>query len=249
MSSTTNAVAPDAPLSLTAWLRYDAVERLLPGDAVSVLEIGAGLGSLGAFLARRYEYTGIEPDVHSYTIARDRIGESGRVLNVAAEALESNELFDVVCAFEVLEHCEDDAAALTEWCRHVRPGGHALLSVPFGRARFGPWDRKAGHYRRYDRDDIISTMEQTGLVSVDTMAYGFPLGSLTQAARNLVARFEPEDASIEERTAASARGLQPPVWAGVATRLVSAPFRLLQRPFAGTSRGPGIVACGLRPAG
>ena len=91
-------------------------------------------------------------------------------------------------------------------------------------------------------------MEHAGLVSVATMAYGFPLGSVTQAARNLVARFESEDASIEERTAASARGLEPPVWAGVATRLVSAPFRLLQRPFAGTSLGPGIVARGRRLA-
>ena len=246
MSSTRNT---DAPLSLTAWLRYDAIERLLPGDAVSILEIGAGLGSLGAFLARRYEYTGVEPDARSYAIARDRIGGSGRVLNVPAEALGSEELFDVVCAFEVLEHCEDDAAALAGWCRHIRPGGHALLSVPFGRARFGSWDTKAGHYRRYDRDDIVTTMERAGLVSVDTMAYGFPLGSLTQAARNLVARFETEDASIEERTAASARGLQPPVWASVATRFVSAPFRLLQRPFAGTSLGPGIVARGRRPVG
>jgi SAM-dependent methyltransferase len=235
------------PLSLSAWLRFDAVERLLPSDVRSVLEIGAGLGSAGALLARRFEYTGLEPDPTSYRVASERIGTVGVVLNETAEEFVPREPFDLVCAFEVLEHCADDRDALAGWLRHARPGGYAMVSVPFGRARFGPWDRRAGHYRRYDRVDVVGVFESVGLESVRGIAYGFPLGSATAAVRDVVARIEGRSGTAEERTASSGRQLQPPAWAGGVTRAVSAPFRVLQRPFSGTSRGPGIVVRGRLP--
>jgi SAM-dependent methyltransferase len=237
----------DAPLSPLAWQRYDAVERLLPAGVRTVLEVGAGLGSLGARLARRFEYTGLEPDRVSFEVAVQRVGSAGRVLCLRAEDLEARSAFDLVCAFEVLEHCEDDRAALATWLGHVRPGGYLLVSVPFRRDRFGPWDERAGHYRRYDRLDVVETLSGAGLRSVETIAYGFPLGSATEVARNAIARLERSGRTMDERTAASGRSLQPPAWAAGATRLASAPFRYLQRPFARANLGPGVVARGQLP--
>jgi SAM-dependent methyltransferase len=237
------------PLSLSAWLRFDAVQRLLPSDVRRVLEIGAGLGSTGSLFADRFDYVGLEPDPVSYEVAVERVGRAGTVLNETAEEFEPVEKFDLVCAFEVLEHCEDDRAALTGWLRHVRPGGYAMISVPHGRGHFGPWDRKAGHYRRYDRADVLDALESVGLESIEAVAYGFPLGSATSAVRDIVARREHRGATFEQRTASSGRQLQPPDWAGGATRVASAPFRRIQRPFSSTSLGPGIVARGRVPAG
>ena len=54
-----NAVAPLTP---NAWLRYDVIRRMLPAGVTDVLEIGCGQGSLGARLAQRYRYVGVEPD-------------------------------------------------------------------------------------------------------------------------------------------------------------------------------------------
>ena len=221
--------------------------RLVPSEVGNVLEIGAGLGSTGSLLAGRFEYVGLEPDPASYAVAARRIGHSGRVFNVTGEEFESTDLFDLVCAFEVLEHCEDDRGALATWLQHLRPGGFAIISVPFGRHRFGSWDERAGHYRRYDRADLAGTMQGAGLEAVESIAYGFPLGSATAMMRNALERHEQHD-SLERRTAASARGLEPPRWASSATRLLSAPFRVVQRPFARTNLGPGIVARGRLPA-
>jgi hypothetical protein len=52
---------------------------------------------------------------------------------------------------------------------------------------------------------------------------------------------------MEEQTAASGRWLQPPEAIGWLTAAVAAPFRLVQRPFAGTRFGTGLVAVARRP--
>src|SRR5262249_52808029 len=154
------------PLSVTEWppmtvhgcLRYDTARRLLPEDAESVLEIGAGVGAVGSLLARSYRYVGLEPDRTSFEAARVQVGSHGEVLCLRAEEYEETERFDVVCAFEVLEHVEDDVGALRSWQRHLAPGGSLVVSVPAGRARFGPSDARQGHFRRYDREDLVSAL-------------------------------------------------------------------------------------------
>lgn len=229
------------PLSPHAWLRFDAVRRLLPAGVERVLEIGAGQGAMGALLAQRYQYLGLEPDPTSCEVARRRLGHD-RVLCVDAETHEADEPFDLVCAFEVLEHLEDDRAAVARWSRFARPGGWIIVSVPAGARRMGAADARAGHVRRYDRGDVASVLTGAGLVEPNVVTYGFPLGYLLEAARNVLAARAPAAATLGERTSASGRWLQPPDRAAHATRLAAAPFRMLQRPFTGTSLGTGLVA-------
>src|SRR5262249_23722616 len=113
-----------APLAPHAWLRYDVVKRTMPAGGDSVLEIGWGRGAFGARLAQRYVYLGIEPDEASYTVAKGLISTvgSGQVHNIAFGAL-GDQTFDLVCAFEVLEHIEDDTATVKDWASRVRAGG------------------------------------------------------------------------------------------------------------------------------
>jgi SAM-dependent methyltransferase len=233
-----NEVAPLAP---NAWLRYDVVDRMLPAGVTSVLEIGCGRGAFGARLAQRYDYIGLEPDHESWAVAKARIGSIGRgeVRNAASDAV-AGQQFDLVCAFEVLEHIEDDRAALTEWAALVRPGGWLLLSVPARQRRFGAWDELVGHFRRYEPDGIAGLLVTTGFTDVSTRLYGFPLGYLLEPIRNLIGRRRlaaSADSSLADRTAGSGRQLQPSGGAfAVASRWVTVPFRSLQRavPQAGT---------------
>ena len=214
---------------------------MLPPSGGRLLEVGAGLGSVGALLAERFEYVGLEPDPTSFATARERVGTRGRVLNSTVEQLESSEMFDVLCAFEVLEHLEDDFGALKRWLGHVRPGGWVLVSVPLGRDRFGPQDEFVGHYRRYDKTDLAALLERCGLSEIGLVAYGFPLGNALDSARDVIARRRRSEPSRHERTGASGRWLQPPAWAAAGTRAFTLPFRMIQRPFAGTSWGIGLV--------
>jgi len=237
-----NAVAPLTP---NAWLRYDLVGRMLPADVTDVLEIGCGQGSLGARLAQRYRYLGVEPDRASWEVARRRIRAAGHgeVRNITVEQLDT-ERFDLVCAFEVLEHIEDDAAALRQWATRLRARGWLLLSVPALQRRYGPADELVGHFRRYDPPAMAALLAECGLAEIEIRQYGFPLGYLLEAARNVIGRRRlaaAAGASAAERTAGSGRFLQPSGRArGAAIEWGTAPFRLLQRAFPHT--GPALVA-------
>jgi SAM-dependent methyltransferase/glycosyltransferase involved in cell wall biosynthesis len=240
--------APDvdvvAPLTPNASLRYDLVQRMLPAGVTDVLEVGCGQGAAGARLAQRYRYLGVEPDQQSWEVARHRIAAVGRgeVRNVTVDAL-GDERFDLVCAFEVLEHIEDDAAALKEWASRLRAGGWLMLSVPAYQRRYGPADELVGHFRRYDPDAIVALLESCGFAGTEVRHYGFPLGYALEAGRNLIGRRRLATAgsqSVAERTAGSGRLLQPASSArAMATRWGTVPFRAMQRAFPGT--GPGIV--------
>jgi glycosyltransferase involved in cell wall biosynthesis len=231
-----------APLTPNAWLRYDVLTRILPAGVRDVLEVGCGQGALGVRLAQRYQYLGLEPDQVSWDIAQQRISAAGRgeVRNMRVEEL-GPEQFDLVCAFEVLEHIEDDAAAVRQWISRLRPGGWLVMSVPAHQGRYGPADEMAGHFRRYDPEAMTALLASCGLTDIEVRQYGFPLGYPLEAARNLIARRRltaAPGASLAERTAASGRFLQPAGRGrGAATRYGTAPFRLLQRGFTGTGTG------------
>ena len=244
-SADVDAVAPLAP---NAWLRYDVVQRMLPPDGITdVLEIGCGQGAFGARLARRYRYLGVEPDKTSWAVAQRRITavSSGEVRNVAVETLRT-ERFDLVCAFEVLEHIEDDAAAVKDWASRLRPGGWLLLSVPADQRRYGPWDELVGHFRRYDPEAMTDLLASCGFGEIKVRYYGFPLGYALEAGRNLIGRRRLTPAggqTLAERTAGSGRQLQPTTSVrGLATRWGTVPFRALQRAFPGNGTGIVVLA-------
>jgi SAM-dependent methyltransferase len=242
------------PLSIRAWLRYDLINQVLNRlQPRRILEIGCGQGALGARLADRGDYTGVEPDGASFEVARGRIEpRGGTVVHGTDQAVgDDAEGFDLVCAFEVLEHIEDDEAALKTWAEHVKPGGHLLLSVPAWQDRFGPMDANVGHFRRYSPEDLTDKLVAAGFVAPDVTVYGWPLGFALEAVRNRVdsrklAGAHQSGASAAELTAASGRTFQPPnPIVGRAIQVATVPFRLLQR--RRPTAGIGLISVARRP--
>lgn len=246
MPVTTDATPPMPPLAPRAWLRYDVVSRILDRLAPeTALEIGCGQGAFGARLARRTDYLGVEPDADSFAVAYERItAVGGTVLNAASSDLDPGTTYDLVCAFEVLEHIEDDKGALAEWVTHLRPGGHLVLSVPAFQERFGPMDRHAGHFRRYSPEELTARLEEAGMSDIEITVYGWPLGYALEAVRNRIDAkklTKVGDLSPEELTRSTGRTFQPRrTLSGRAIAVATAPFMALQRlrPRAGT----GLVA-------
>lgn len=239
------------PLPLNARMRWAVVKRIVDElKPSSVLEIGCGQGSYGARLAAGRSYVAVEPDPTSFAVAASRIGPvGGKTLNTAAEDLDDDHRFDLVCAFEVLEHIEDEAAAVKTWATRVSPGGYLLLSMPAWPERYNEWDNLVGHYRRYSPVQARQVLENAGLVDVRTVLYGWPLGYALEAVRGRIASRRQAASegggSMQERTAGSGRILQPKVLAGKAVHVAVLPFVGLQR--MQPDKGTGIVVVGRNP--
>ena len=249
-----SAPAPRAlpPLTPNASLRWDVVSRLLPAKPGAVLEVGCGRGAAGARIARRADsYVGCEPDAQSYAVARENLAGLATVHNYMSFQLPDDSRFDTICAFEVLEHIEDDAAALQEWKGKLNPGGTLVLSVPAWQDRFAAADQIAGHFRRYDPEHMRARLEAAGFTDIHVEPYGFPAGHLLEAFRNFAAakllKGEAKDLDIAERTAGSGRLFQPSRGlSGTLTAMVARPMVWTQRLFKG--RGVGLVARARKPA-
>jgi SAM-dependent methyltransferase len=232
------------PLAPRARLRWAVVRPLIAriGPA-TVLELGCGLGGFGTRLATRGGYTAAEPDQRSYEVARERIAPLGGTVVHGDHTQVPTKGYDLVCAFEVLEHIADDKAALTEWLALVRPGGHVLLSVPADPHRFGAHDVLVGHYRRYTGEQLRDRLAEAGAVDITIRHYAWPIGYLLDAARNRVSKstVESQTTTAEERTSGSGRWFQPTSrLTGAVITAGVAPFVALQRLRPGT--GPGLVA-------
>jgi len=237
------------PLSFNAWLRFDVAQRMLPPGPGDLLDIGCGQAALGIRLAAHhaYRYIGVEPDADSYQIAAARLAAAdvpGEIRNGDLKVLEPATRFDVVTAFEVLEHIEDDKAALDEWVQRARPGGTLLISTPAHQHRYGVQDELVGHFRRYDPPAMEELLKASGLKNIDVRLYGMPAGYALEAARNAIGRRRiaaVKNESLPERSQSSGRFMQPssPL-AGMVTRVGTAPFRQIQRAFPHT--GPTLVA-------
>lgn len=166
-------------------LRRDRILRLVSNTEPSrLLEVGCGAGALLDDFARLgHDAAGLESSPNALARARALAHVSGQRQRIYSQPdRDWTHAFDIVCAFDVLEHIEDDGAAVDDWIGWLRPNGRLCLSVPAHQKRWGPGDEWAGHWRRYERDGLLELLRARGLVVEHFECYGFPLANVTESA-------------------------------------------------------------------
>jgi 2-polyprenyl-3-methyl-5-hydroxy-6-metoxy-1,4-benzoquinol methylase len=133
-------------------------------DGFHILEVGCGSGNVLRVLQRlaagRGEVEGLELSVEAAKVARDRTGL--RVTNGYLSDLDSSTSYDVVAAFDVLEHIADEAEVLTQMRERMPPDGCLILTVPAHQALWSPFDIASGHYRRYSMETLSRALRSSG---------------------------------------------------------------------------------------
>lgn len=140
-------------------LRDHAAARSGP---LRILDYGCGTGGNSPSYVPFGQVCGIEPDAEAIHLAGSRGGAilcraTGTDLPFRPGS------FDVVVASDVLEHIDDDARAVGEVARVLRPGGAFIFSVPAHPWLFGPHDAALFHRRRYVERGLRHLVEGTGL--------------------------------------------------------------------------------------
>lgn len=138
-----------------------ALERRLPAGA-RVLDVGCGTGFVLERLAERFDVTGLEPDASVRARADPAI--AGRIHAGGTDDLSALEgrTFDAVTVLDVLEHLDDDAAALRQLAAALAPGGILLVTVPANPRLWSQHDVLNEHRRRYTAEGLRARIEGAG---------------------------------------------------------------------------------------
>ena len=237
------------------WLMRRLLQPVVPGR---FLEIGVGSGNLYEDLVGR-GCRGLCLDLNPQLIREHRQRSSHPAAVVEFRAQDFFQVegpFDLVLAFEVLEHYLDDRQCLLRWRELLAPKGTLLFSVPAHQRRWTSNDTRAGHARRYEKAELIRKLGQSGLAVEAFCCYGFPVLNWTYPLSSLLFRERGETAGPArsptaagsmkdfDRTARSGARRFARLSKWLLKERLWRPFLLMQPPFLSGDLGTGyMVKC------
>lgn len=167
------------------WLMRRLLQPMVSGR---FLEIGVGSGNIYEDLVG-WGCRGLCLDLNAGLIRehRQRSGHSAGVVEFRTlDFFQLEGSFDLVLAFEVLEHYLDDRQCLLRWRKLLTPQGTLLFSVPAHQRRWTSNDTRAGHARRYEKAELIRKLAHSGLAVEAFCCYGFPVLNWTYPLSSLL---------------------------------------------------------------
>ena len=132
-----------------------------------VLEVGAGTGNMSVNLMPRSIYwaTDVNPSYLEYLVTLRATRPYMRVAHtnaMDAATFPTGQRFDTVVCLNVIEHVQDDVAALWNIRDALEHGGRAVILVPCGPGLYGSLDEVLGHFRRYTEKQLRDVAGQAG---------------------------------------------------------------------------------------
>jgi SAM-dependent methyltransferase len=111
-------------------------------------------------------------DISAPALARLRERGANAVLGLVTSIPFPDGAFELVCALDIVEHVDDEDAALAELSRVASPGAALLLSVPLHPSRWNAFDELVGHQRRYEPVRLLDKLAEYGFSVERSAAYG-----------------------------------------------------------------------------
>lgn len=133
----------------------------------TVLEVGAGIGNMTRLISGRRRVVATDVAPRYLELLGDAFAADSRVavrrfdLGCDPEG-DLGGPFDSVVCLNVLEHIDDDAAALRRLAATLKVGGRVVLVVPAMMGLYGEMDRALHHFRRYDRSGLVTLLDANG---------------------------------------------------------------------------------------
>lgn len=165
-------------------------------DAARILEVGCGTGHNFQMLRHFGRLDGLELDSAARAIASQRLGHA--VMDSPLPELSGVPMgaYDLIAMLDVLEHIDDDKAALTSLMRRLRPGGRILLTVPAHPWMWSAHDVVNHHKRRYTRRTLAAVVKEAGLKLEMVSWFNsllFPLAAAARLAGRVTGKEDSDD--------------------------------------------------------
>jgi SAM-dependent methyltransferase len=159
-------------------------------DIKTFLDVGCGAGELACTLTES-GMRGVAVDFSENAIdIADEMRDSRRIkkndLKFVLGGLENvtDKKFDLVSCCEVLEHVDNDKKLLQEVISHSKK--YILISVPAKQKLYDASDKAVGHFRRYEKKDLLKMIDDANLDVVNFINYGYPFTNFVRIGRKIL---------------------------------------------------------------
>jgi len=246
---------PSNPTLAYLYRRFLARQLLKKIPAGKFLEIGVGSGRFYEELEKR-GFSGLCLDLNPDLICRHRSGRKATQDLIEFRPLDFFALqgeFDLVLAFEVLEHYQEDDICLRKWESLLKPKGTLIFSVPAHMRQWTCNDARAGHARRYEKEELRRKLATTSFQTEVIWCYGFPILNWTYPLSSQVFKNKSESREqIQRRCPALPQSIQPSIslsatlgsWDCHGTQAYPADFEKTSQ--SGARRFPGLLSWALQ---
>jgi SAM-dependent methyltransferase len=226
------------------------IKKLMSGEIRNkrFLEIGCGAGDFSYFLAEN----GLHGVTLDFSDKAVKITEAKlkpfknciRVIKKDFLDFEDKEGFDFIFAFEVLEHIKNDILVLNKIFHLLNKGGIFIFSVPAKKKRWSILDEWAGHYRRYEKEEIREKLKNA-FFNIETIwLYGFPLDYITYFIERFIIKTKSGKGEKDKLKASQASGVNrdsQKKFSFFYHKFFTYPFIFTQKLFLNSSLGLGFI--------
>lgn len=147
--------------------------KYLSTDCTKIVDFGAGTGTCTEiFKDKGYEIECVEKD----EVLSSTLKNKGFKVCMSIDSYADNSIQNVV-SFNVFEHIENDCKAFSEIYKKLNTDGKFFLFLPAFSFLYSSFDKRLGHYRRYDKDKLETMLKNCGY-KIETSFYFDSLGFL-----------------------------------------------------------------------
>ena len=132
-------------------------------NKINILDVGCGTGANFGWLNKFGDVVGIDSNQEAVKFCQDY---GNAIIGKAEKIPVKNNNYDLLTAFDILEHTVNDLDVLQEWKRVLRPNGYLYITVPAYQWLFGPHDKQLMHYRRYLLSKLLKKLKQSGFTPI-----------------------------------------------------------------------------------
>ncbi|QNP83056.1 class I SAM-dependent methyltransferase [Agrobacterium tumefaciens] len=149
------------------------IQKYFP-NSQDILEVGCGNGIVLSALSKdgiRRRLVGSELHPSGLAVAAQRLGKNAELVQMDARDIMAENAFDVIGAYDVIEHIAEDEMVLHSMHKALRPGGGVVIAVPQHPWLWSTADEVAYHERRYKLGELEDKLNRNGFRPVFSTSY------------------------------------------------------------------------------
>jgi SAM-dependent methyltransferase len=166
-------------------------------DGAKILEAGCGPGANLSMLKKFGSVSAFEPN--DFAVSKARASGAEVREGTLPDGIPFRGPFDLVCAFDVIEHIDDDLASVKNLQSLTVPGGYAIFTVPAFPFLWSAHDDINHHKRRYVRKTLSDVLTRGGY-KIEMISYYnawlFPLAVAVRFAKKILGRDKEDDVKM-----------------------------------------------------